>query len=234
MKQYSISILKEEWAKYRGHSFKELIDNRVFPRREMYDIQEVEELPDGIKLPLEIIEKIVRPWTKQRMFRTINGIILEINEDGVSTARYLEENDSILLPDYYIGPDDIIGMGSRGIYVSGFSKESWYPIDCINLDGNQVFLLDSERFPNTHEYLVVNGKTQLIMKTMMGGFNDALIELIRNNITIKHNTTKQTISVMAGYSNINGRNNYNKEIQKRTNNYESLSLREKMNLKRNQ
>ena len=72
------------------------------------------------------------------------------------------------------------------------------------------------------------------MKTMMGGFNDALIEIIRNNITIKHNTTKQTISVMAGYSNINGRNNYNKEIQKRTNNYESLSLREKMNLKRNQ
>lgn len=231
MKQYSISILKKEWAKYRGLSLQRLMEKYVFPRKDMYDVQVVQEIPYDIQNPQELIEIIIRPWAEQKLFRNINGIILEINNDGISTARYIEENGSIVMPDYYMSPEDFIGMDSKGIHVLGFPNESWYPLECINLDGMQLFLLDSERLPNIHEYLVVNGQMKLIIKTMQPGFGDLLVSQIREKLSVLQRETSQTIEMAREFGRIRDNNIYREASEKMPENDATLSLREKMEIR---
>jgi len=232
MRQYSISILKKEWAKYRGYTYFSLVKKSILPREDMYDTQVLDEIPDDIQTLPDLINRFVQPWADRKMFRTINGIILEINENGISTAYYLEEKIPVTLPDYYMAPDDIIGRGSLGIHISGYSNESWSPFESINLDGKQIFLLDSERFPNTHEYLVVTGKCQVIMQTMNAGFSDTLIAQIREKISLQYDSSTQTMAMGNGYGKVKANGKYEKISFNKPDNYDSLSLREKIEVQK--
>ena len=234
MKQYSISILKKEWAKYRGLSLQKLMEKHVFPREDMYDVQIVQEINNDFQSSQELIEKTVRQWAERKMLRTINGIVLEINDNGISIARYIEENGTIIMPNYYRAPDDLIGMESSGIYVPGFPKESWQTVECINVDGTQIFLLESERFPETRECLVVNGKLQVIMQTIMGGFSNSLIEQIREKMSVIEKSEIQTITFTKGYYNNKNKVKNDNGIAPKPNNYDTLSLREKIELNKSQ
>lgn len=231
MKQYGIYTLNDEWKRFRRHNLEYMRSHRVDPRSGMYTKQEVGSIPEGCQTPRDLVEQVVAPWAQEKKITDLTGIVLEMNIEGITTARFIDDPYLTVLSDYYQTEDEMIGMDSAGLHIRDHPEDTWAPIECLVIDGVRYFLLDGEKYSGLHDFLIVDGKLCVLAVTDQPAFTDELVDKIRESKKALDARNQVRVSAAEGYT-------MWKKAERKTGksddlpiNYSQLTLRERMAIK---
>ena len=232
MKQYGIYTLNDEWKRFRRHNLEYMRSHRVDPRSGMYTKQEVGSIPEGCQTPRDLVEQVVAPWAQEKKITDLTGIVLEMNIEGITTARFIDDPYLTVLSDYYQTEDEMIGMDSAGLHIRDHSEDTWAPIECLVIDGVRYFLLDGEKYSGLHDFLVVDGNLRVFAATDHPAFTDELVERIRERKKNLDARNQVRAAVVEGYAVLKKANQRKEEKDEVPENYAQLTLRERMAIKK--
>lgn len=231
MKQYGIYTLNDEWKRFRRHNLEYMRSHRVDPRSGMYTKQELGTIPEDCQTPRDLVEQVVAPWAQEKKITDLTGIILEMNIEGITTARFIDDPYLTVLSDYYQTEDEMIGMDSAGLHIRDHPEDTWTPIECLVIDGVRYFLLDGEKYSGLHDFLVVDGKLCVFAVTDHPAFTDELVKRIRERKKDMEAINRVRSSAAEGYAALKIAGEKKKKPDDSPANYSQLTLRERMAIK---
>ena len=109
------------------------------------------------------------------------GDVLVLNHDGVVISYYVEQDRLRIVPEFIQIPpkENFVHPETKDYRIAGMGEEKWSVCDTIIIDGEQFFLMESNRFRKAAAMPILDAYGKVMIRQSFHGFSPDVIDQIR-------------------------------------------------------
>lgn len=189
LNQFAVYQLKQDaqGRKFAFRSYQSIKEQGIAVRVEYYD-----QVYLTTALPHDTIEAI---WKRLslKMPKNFKGYhspstsdVIVYNHEGTVSAYYIDKERLVPIAGFIRlhSSSTMVSMETTDFHVEG-KKGNWIAADEIIIDGRQFFLMESDTYKNSAQYLVVSQEGEIVSQESRG-FDEQTIQQIRKFLNSSH------------------------------------------------
>lgn len=189
LNQFAVYQLKQDaqGRKLAFRSYQSLKEQGIAVRVEYYD-----QVYLTTALPHDTVESIWKRLSLKtpKNFKGYHSLsisdVLVYNHEGIASAYYIDKERLVPIAGFIRlhSSSTMVSMETTDFHVEG-KKGNWIAADEIIIDGRQFFLMESDTYKNSAQYLVVSQEGEIVSQESKG-FDEQTIQQIRNFLNPSH------------------------------------------------
>lgn len=189
LNQFAVYQLKQDaqGRKLAFRSYQSLKEQGIAVRAEYYD-----QVYLTTALPHDTVESIWKRLSLKtpKNFKGYHSLsisdVLVYNHEGIASAYYIDKERLVPIAGFIRlhSSGTMVSMETTDFHVEG-KKGNWIAADEIIIDGRQFFLMESDTYKNSAQYLVVSQEGEIVSQESKG-FDEQTIQQIRNFLNPSH------------------------------------------------
>ena len=194
MNQVALYWPNDDHAHLRYHGYEYFATNHFTPCMETYTRiwQQKREEPI-LNLP-KFLKRTIRPFLKEKGFRSYTGIVLLAVENGLLQEWLLDEKEGAMVISGFVQmPEDTIKPGMKGVHIHDM-EGTWSVYESRILDGTGYYLMEREGGVGNN-FVILDGKGKVVAKDV-ASFDGKVIQTIRE----KKKSMKSRFSRLTAYT----------------------------------
>lgn len=189
LNQFAVYQLKQDaqGRKLAFRSYQSLKEQGIAVRAEYYD-----QVYLTTALPHDTVESIWKRLSLKtpKNFKGYHSLsisdVLVYNHEGVASAYYIDKERLVPIAGFIrlYSSGTMVSMETTDFHVEG-KKGNWIAADEIIIDGRQFFLMESDTYKNSAQYLIVSQEGEIVSQESRG-FDEQTIQQIRKFLNPTH------------------------------------------------
>lgn len=189
LNQFAVYQLKQDaqGRKLAFRSYQSLKEQGIAVRAEYYD-----QVYLTTALPHDTVESIWKRLSLKtpKNFKGYHSLsisdVLVYNHEGIASAYYIDKERLVPIAGFIRlhSSSTMVSMETTDFHVEG-KKGNWIAADEIIIDGRQFFLMESDTYKNSAQYLVVSQEGEIVSQESRG-FDEQTIQQIRKFLNPPH------------------------------------------------
>ena len=189
LNQFAVYQLKQDaqGRKLAFRSYQSLKEQEIAVRAEYYD-----QVYLTTALPHDTVESIWKRLSLKtpKNFKGYHSLsisdVLVYNHEGIASAYYIDKERLVPIAGFIrlYSSGTMVSMETTDFHVEG-KKGNWIAADEVIIDGRQFFLMESDTYKNSAQYLIVSQEGEIVSQESRG-FDEQTIQQIRKFLNPPH------------------------------------------------
>lgn len=195
MNQVALYWPDDDHAQLRYHSHEYFATNNFTPCMETYTrIWQRKQEEPILNLP-RFLKKTIRPFLKEKKYRSYTGMVLVAVENGLLQEWLLDEKEGAMVISGFVAmPENTIKPRMKGVHIHDMPG-TWSVYESRILDGAGYYLMEQEGGVGNN-FVVLDGKGEVVAKDV-AAFDRKVIQTIRE----KKKSLKSRLCRITAYTN---------------------------------